>query len=101
MDQRQSQRYARLLCEHSDSKRLCGQILHQFTANMTSGEAASFMYDIVTLDFFQDIRGTMKEFLREIPRTQEDLEGMLDASHQRDRDGEILDSDADSEGNLR
>lgn len=60
MDLRQSQRYARLLCEHSDNKRLCGRILHTFTAHMSPAEAASYLYDIVTLDFFQDMRGSMK-----------------------------------------
>lgn len=101
MDLQQSQRYARQLCEHTDNKRLCGQILHRFTSTMLPAEAASYMYDIVTLDFFQDIRGAMKELMEEIPRAREDLEGLLDESHQRDKDGEILDSDADSDGNLR
>lgn len=101
MDYRESQRYARQLCEHSASKRLCGRVLHKFTSGLTSSEAAAYMYDIITLDFFQDIRGSTKDLMKEIPRAQEQLEALLNASHNLDKDGEIIDSDADSEGNLR
>jgi hypothetical protein len=101
MDHKESQRYARQLCEHSPSKRVCGKILLKFTSGMSAGEAASFICDIVTLDFFQDVAGTMKEFLREVAPIRDEVEALLDESCRRDKDGEIVDSDADSEGNLR
>ena len=68
---------------------------------MSIGEAASFVYDIVTLDFFQDISGKMKEFQREIAAFSDELDDLINETHQRDKDGEIVDSDADSEGNLK
>lgn len=101
MELRESQRYARQLCEHSPSKRICGKILNQFTSSMTESAAAAFAYDIITMDFFQDVQGAMKDLLREVPTFREQLESLLDESHRRDKDGEILDSDADSQGNLR
>ena len=101
MDYRESQRYARQLCEHARNKRICGKILHKFTSTLSPGEAASYIYDLITLDFFQDITGTMKDFLQNIPNVAEDVEALLDATHNRDKDGEIVDSDADSNGNLK
>lgn len=101
MDYRETQRYARQLCEHSNSKRLCGRVLHKFTSGLSSFEAAAFIYDIITLDFFQDVRGSTKDMMGELPRAREQLESLLNASHNLDADGEIVDSDADSEGNLR
>lgn len=68
---------------------------------MSAGEAAGFVCDIATLDFFQDILGSMKEFLRELAPLREEVEALLDETCHRDKDGEIVDSDADSEGNLR
>ena len=43
----------------------------------------------------------MKDFLQNIPNVAEDVEALLDATHNRDKDGEIVDSDADSNGNLK
>ena len=101
MDYRESQRYARQLCEHSNSKRICGRVLHKFTSALTPSEAAAYMYDIIMLDFFQDVRGSTQDLMREIPRAQQELTMLLQASNNLDKDGEIVDSDADSEGNLR
>lgn len=101
MDMRETQRFARQLCEHSSSKQICGQILKKFTTGMSVGEAASFVYDIVTLDFFQDIPGKMKSFQREVAAFADELDELINETHNRDKDGEIIDSDADSDGNLR
>jgi hypothetical protein len=101
MDTRESQRYARQICEHSRSRRACGRVLRKFTTGQSESEAAAYIYDIVTLDFFQDIKGTMQDLLKELPvATRELLEGLLDESHRRSKEGELLDSDEDSEGNL-
>lgn len=101
MDQKESQRYARQLCEHSPSKRVCGKILLKFTTGLDAMAAASYICDIITLDFFQDVAGKMKEFLPALGPLRAHVEALLDESYNRDKDGEIVDSDADSEGNLR
>jgi hypothetical protein len=58
---------SRTLCGHSRTKRICGQILNIFAANMTPDEAALFVYGIVSHDFFYDLRGKLESFLAEMP----------------------------------
>ena len=100
MDYRESQRYAKEICEHCESKGNCGMTLHKFTAGMSESEAASFVHDLITLDFFADLRGSLKDFLLEMHRCRAEVEALLSESHERDKNGELRDSDEDSEGNL-
>ena len=101
MNQRESQRYARTMCEHVNSKRLCGRILNKFTCTYTEEVAAIFVHDIITLDFFHDLSGTLKDFLFELTRIQQAVDTLISQSHRRDSEGEMLESDEDSQGNLR
>lgn len=102
MDQRESQRYARTICEYADSKKVCGRILNKFTYSYTVEVASIFIHDIITLDFFQDLKGSMKEFLIELPISlKEPVNTLLSESHRRDNEGEIIESDQDSQGNLK
>ena len=85
-----------------DSKRLCGQVANIFTSDLSQEEAASFMYDIVTLDFFLDLEGNMQDFLKQVRKpAREVLEHLVSSSFNTDTNGDILESDADSDGNLR
>ena len=90
------------LCCAMDSKRLCGQVANIFTSDLSQEEAASFMYDIVTLDFFLDLEGNMQDFLKQVRKpAREVLEHLVSSSFNTDTNGDILESDADSDGNLR
>ena len=101
MELRESQRYARVICEHADNKRTCGRILNKFTYSYTEEIASIFVHEIITLDFFQDLKGTIKEFLIELPRIYEQVNRLLSETHRRNNNGEILESDEDSQGNLK
>eukprot|EP00600_Ochromonadales_sp_CCMP1393_P016988 CAMPEP_0175025388 /NCGR_PEP_ID=MMETSP0005-20121125/17082_1 /TAXON_ID=420556 /ORGANISM="Ochromonas sp., Strain CCMP1393" /LENGTH=61 /DNA_ID=CAMNT_0016284221 /DNA_START=462 /DNA_END=644 /DNA_ORIENTATION=+ len=61
---------------------------------MTEHEAASFMYDIINLDFFQDLGGALKDLITAVSSrggVGETLESLLSEHHQRDQDGELVD----------
>ncbi len=99
-----TQRYARAIVEHCSSKRKIARILSLFAmAQYSIGEGASFIHDIVTLDFFLDIEGSMESFFGHIKpeELRERLTILLSASHHLNGRGEIVDSDEDSEGNLK
>lgn len=101
MNPQQFRRFARGICDHSKSKKLCGRVLNGFACRMTSQEACSFISDIVSYDFFLDLPGSMKSFYREMPEIGGDVESFLSATRTMDREGNIVDSDEDETGNLR
>jgi hypothetical protein len=90
------------LCLSSDTKRNSGIIIDVFTSSLSDEEAASFAYDIVTLDYFLDLSGGMNDFLNQIRLpVRQVLDALISESHKLDADGNIVESDADSDGNLR
>ena len=102
MDYRQTQRYARAICEHSGSKANCGRVLRQFSSSLPTREAPHFVFEVISLDFFRDLTGTVQQFLRELGSCVGDaVDGLLSEAHDRDGDGEIVESDADSHGDLK
>ena len=95
-------RLAKVICEHCEKKRSCGRILNIFTSNFCDPNAASFIYDIIGLDFYLDLQGKTSSFMMEIRSpVRELLRSLLSESDMVDDDGEIVESDADSDGNLR
>jgi hypothetical protein len=101
MNPQQFRRFARGICDHSKSRKLCGRVLNGFACRMTSSEACSFISDIVSYDFFLDLPGSMKSFYREMPEIGEQVESFLSTTRTMDREGNIVDSDEDEAGNLR
>jgi hypothetical protein len=103
MDLHQRKRYTVTLCEHIDTKPNCGKILKKFTETLDSSEAATFMYDIITLDFFKDLNGSMNEFYLEFESEEiiEMLKSLISENHEVNSQNEIVESDEDSVGNLR
>lgn len=62
------------------------------------------MFEVISLDFFRDLSGTMQQFLKEVgvgSCVGEAVDGLLSEAHDRDDDGEIVESDADSHGDLK
>lgn len=96
MEYRESQCYAKTLCSYCESKESCGNVLNKFALNLSEAEAASFIHDIITLDFFQDLEGSMNSFMNEIPRVREHLQALLFVSHRRNLNGSVVD-DSDEE----
>jgi len=85
-----------------DSKMDCGVIAMVFTSDLSIEESVSFLYDLVTLDFFQDLSGKMKDFLLQIkPSIRTLLEASIANSLNVGSDGDLVESDEDSDGNLR
>lgn len=101
MDYRQTQRYARTICEHSGSKANCGRVLRQFSSSLPAREAPHFVFEVMSLDFFRDLTGSLQQFLRELGGVGEAVDGLISEAHDRDDDGEIVESDADSHGDLK
>ncbi|KAJ1432667.1 hypothetical protein B484DRAFT_447688 [Ochromonadaceae sp. CCMP2298] len=92
--------YAREICEHSETKRNCGYAVRKFTSNFSDAEAASCAHDIVMHDFFPDLEGSLSDFLETMGNIRPLLELTL-AGERLTEGGEIEESDADSQGNLR
>lgn len=101
MNAQQFNRFTHVICDHSKTKRSCGKVLNIFTGRMTESEAVSFICDIVEFDFFMDLSGSMKGFYKNLIEVGEGVELMLKATKSMDDKGNIVDSDADDEGNLR
>lgn len=90
------------LCSVADSKRVCGLITNIFTADLSVQESAHFIFDIVSSDNFLDMQGNMANFQEQI-RNQvwKVLEPLIASNFSLDCNGDIVESDADSNGNLR
>lgn len=101
LDFNDAQRYAQAICEHCSSKRKVGKVLSYFTSRYTEEEASSFIHDVITLDFFMDVNGTMESFFSPLKRVRERVKALLNAGNRLNGRGEIVDSDEDDEGNLK
>ena len=90
------------LCSTADSKRVCGLVVNIFTGDLSVQEAANFIFDILSSDYFLDMQGNMAAFQQQI-RTpvREALQPIISNNLSVDHNGDILESDADSNGNLR
>lgn len=90
------------ICETCNTKRSCGRVLNAVSARFAPGEEAiHFVHDVVSLDFFLDMRGTLEGFLAELPAIRVGLTEILTQNSRLDQHGEIVDEDADEAGNLR
>ncbi len=95
--------YATVLCEYCPSTEYCGRVLEQITSKLELQAAAELIVEVITLDFFPEINGTMKECLAQLTRAKEQVEAILDDEgyERKSESGDIIESDEDSEGNLR
>jgi hypothetical protein len=96
--------FIKSICEHTASKKICGKVLATATSRYDQTKAIDFIVDIISLDFFHDISGTTKECLAMLPeRLRNEVDEYLkDAGYERNaQTGDILDSDEDSDGNLK
>ena len=67
MNTNQYHRFTRKICDFTEKKKVCGRVLHELSSHMQTAEAASFICDIISFDFFLDLTGTMKGFLAAMP----------------------------------
>ncbi len=88
------------LCSFSKNKKHCGKILNIFCQDMLPNVASNFIYDLVSLDFFYDLKGKLKHLLKEIPDIQNSVKIMIESNHTI-KNGNIIDSDEDANGNLK
>ena len=58
--------YARNICEFSRNKKICGEIVSLIitNANMQVAEAVAFAHEVTSFDFFLDLSGDFKQFLK-------------------------------------
>jgi len=91
--------FLRTLCSNVDSKKQCGRTLNLFTAHMLTSEAVHFIHSIINYDYFLDLSGDIQSFLNEVPEVSETLKSLLhNGTNLVDN---FIESDEDSEGNLR
>lgn len=77
-------------------------MVNLLTDHVTPFKAATVAHAVVKTIAFRDLKGTFASFLEEVKRCQEDLLVMVDSTLHRDaKTGELVDSDEDSEGNLK
>ena len=96
-------RMLRVLCSHCDSKRSCGAVLAVFIrgSGLAPQEAVGLVYDVISFDFFSDLRGKMKDLKAQLPHLSSLLENYLAERERLDQDGDIMDPDQDDQGNLQ
>ena len=99
----QYKRIAKIACEHVSTRRECGCILNQFTSKLSTSDAAHFIIDVICQDFFLDQKGSTNLFFAEIhnEEVRQLAEGLLKDRRTVTKDGELVESDEDSTGNLR
>ena len=90
------------LCSFANSKRNCGEILDVICDDMEDeGQAVGFIDEVMHKDFFLDLKGRLKEFLKALPRFQSNLSVLIAEKYKLGEDGEIVESDEDQQGNLK
>jgi hypothetical protein len=104
--------FSKVLCEHSKSKSVAGRVLDLITQSdkLDLEQASEHLYDIVTMDFFYEIPGDMNSFLAHLGRGEENKKPglkervieLLEENYRRNETtGDLIESDEDSEGNLK
>lgn len=95
-------RFAQALCESCTSKKKCGKVLYYLLINRyDTADAAGFIFDIVTLDFFLDVEGDMHSFYSQLGELRERVQMLLVENDKVNAAGELVASDEDDAGNLR
>ena len=68
---------------------------------MTSPEAISFIHEVISRDFFLDLSGSIKDFVRKLSKIEEELTALLNELFSFGEDGEVIEEDEDEDGNLK
>eukprot|EP01040_Poterioochromonas_malhamensis_P026644 gene26644-33550_t len=90
-----------MLVEHAPSKPLFGRCFALTTAHMTPMDIATIGIKIVGSHVFRELKGSLNSFLDTVQTGRAELEVQINKQFHRDHSGEIMESDEDSEGNLR
>lgn len=91
----------RISCSHSETLKCCGQLLHAFCMNMLQGQAEFYITEVLKFDFVLDLFGLLEDLLDELGDLRSVVEKPIKEILKVNRIGEIVDSDADDDGNLR
>lgn len=87
--------------EHSPSKTLYGQCFALATEHLPPQDIALLGIKIVSSHVFREMKGPMNTFLNSLTVGRTELEALINNKFHRDSGGEIMESDEDSEGNLK
>lgn len=90
-----------MLVEHTSSKPLFGRCFALATEHMTPMDVATIGIKIVGSHVFRELKGSLNSFLDAVRVGRAELEVQINKQFHRDHSGEIMESDEDSEGNLR
>jgi hypothetical protein len=105
MNEFELKKFSLVLCEHAPSKTILGQILELITTmkRMDLNTSCEFIYDIITLDFFYEIPGSMNDCLAALKEEKKEMlnELLNETFDRKTNSGDLMDSDEDSEGNLK
>ena len=120
------------ICEHCETKKICGETINAIVTSfhMEVPDAIAFVHEVISHDFFLDLEGDFKSFLRcfrtDSGQIKTQLKALLNSNHKlkrkkgrkrkqssifstesyeyhdgSDDDLELIDSDEDDEGNLK
>lgn len=91
-----------MVCEHANSKDVCGRVLDVFTSTMHATEAVHFIVSIISYEFFHDLEGDLDSFILEFREVGTAIRSYL-SSAEAIREGQdaLHDSDEDENGDLR
>ena len=103
-------KYASKVVYHAKAKRQCALIITNFCCDLPLENAARFVCELITLPAFQDIPGKLTDFMNALKccteydhdgSLAEKVELFLPEYTEVNEDGDLVDSDADENGNLR
>ncbi len=95
----QTKRLAENLINHAGTKLIYGRVLRALLLHCEEAEAADFVKDMIQLEAYPDLKGSLSDLSHQLPEAvQSILKDLVESN--LDEEGEWVDSDADSDGNL-
>ena len=79
----------------------CGRVLNVFTEHIPDDATASFVQSVMKTELFLDLKGSVDDLLAEMPSKAHTISAVVRSSFKLNRRGEVIESDADEEGNLK
>ncbi len=79
----------------------CGRVLNVFTEHIPDDATANFVQSIMRTELFLDLKGSVEDLLAEMPAKAHTIGAVVRSSFRLNQRGEVIESDADEEGNLK
>ncbi len=94
-------RLTRVICEFCSNKTNCGEVINIFTSHYTNAEAISVIKNLLSYEFVLDIEGSIDDLLDSIESISSTDRRTIIDSLSVDAKGKVVESDEDSNGDLK